>query len=98
MKKLLTAAALSLLVTACTQTSASSGGMMQGDMMKNCQAMMKDGQMDCCKNMMQSKNGMSGDMMKQCQMMQNSSAAPADDQATPSGASAEDHKKHHPAQ
>lgn len=44
MKKILTTFTLALLVTACAQTDASqSSGMMQDDMMKNCQQMMKDG-------------------------------------------------------
>lgn len=110
MKTLIATTALAMFLTACTQTDTSGnsmmqGGMMQGDMMENCQQMMKDGKMQCqcpcCQKMMEGgmmKDGMKMDM-KQCQkMMQNSSSQPSSTPVKKSGVSAEDHKKHHPAQ
>ena len=65
------------------------GGMMQGDMMKDC-PMMKEGKM---------KAGMSKDKMAQChKMMKDKSSEDTSDDSKPSGVSEEEHKKHHPAE
>ena len=83
MKTLIVTTALALLLTACTQPTANNGGMMSGDMMQNCQTMMKQNDMTPqCQQMMKNcqgmmaKNGMtenndtiSSDTMKQCQQM-----------------------------
>lgn len=60
MKTLIATIALALLLTACTQPTASSGGMISADMMQNCQSNMKDGKM---------MDSMPKDMMAQCQQM-----------------------------
>lgn len=76
-------------------------GMMQGDMMKNCQSHMKDGKM---------MGSMPKDMMAQCQeMMKNGGmmqqngmkdmkASDAEKSEAPNAADDADHAKHHPAQ
>jgi hypothetical protein len=65
MKTLIATTAMALLLAACTQPTANSGGMMSADMMKNCPMMSKNN------SMMQDK-GMSSDMMDKCHdMMKN---------------------------
>lgn len=103
MKNIATIAVIVLFATSAYATDEKSGslqgGMMQSDMMKNCQHHMKDGKM---------MDSMPKDMMAQCQEMMkdgmmdgkgrdgmksnaaNPEAPKADDSA--------DHAKHHPAQ
>jgi hypothetical protein len=92
MKKFITFTMITMLAgssayAADDKSSSMQNGMMQGDMMKNCQSHMKDGKM---------MGNMSKDMMDQCQKMMHQNDAkdtkpgdtskPADDTA---------HAKHH---
>lgn len=99
MKKLITATALALTVTSIAyaaddKSTDKQAGMMQGDMMENCQHHMKDGKM---------MDSMPKDMVDQCQEMMNdgmkdkkpADAAKVETPKTDDGA---DHKAHHPAQ
>lgn len=104
MKKQLTIAAIAALfaTAACAAPEKPAdnmkGGMMQGDMMKNCHShMMQNGKM--------MEGSMSKDMMAQCHKMMkdggimgDSSSKDQSDDSKPAGVSDEDHKKHHPAQ
>jgi hypothetical protein len=109
MKKLITTTILALTITSAayaaedtaTKDTMKGSGMMQGDMMKNCQSHMKDGKMmdsmpkdmmAKCQDMMKDggmmKGGMIGDMKKPDATATDTSK-PADDA---------DDEKHHPKQ
>lgn len=105
MKKFITTAAVvSLLATAAQAADQKSTdpktGMMQGDMMNNCQSHMKDGKM--MDNMPKDMMGQCQEMMKDGGMMQGGMKDMKPTDATKSdttkAADDADHAKHHPAQ
>jgi len=95
MKKLITTTAAALLLAttayAANQKPADSNmGMMDGDMMKQCQSHMKDGKM---------MDNMPKDMMEKCHgMMKNMKPSDAVKSDTSKAAGDAEHDKHHPAQ